>query len=272
MIRQQSPDEILATIPGWRGASWSELSGGYNNRIYRVERDNRLGVLKIDDIERGAPFNSRVEESRVQSRAADAGLAGRVLFASERIYLTEYVEGDVWTRSNLDNHSSLEIVAGALKRLHSLPLTGRSFQPIEAATFYSRRIDTIHQKMLALCTGVIAARRQSENPCCCHNDLVVENIIATPELKFIDWEYACDNDPLFDLATLVEHHGLSIAQSRHLLEAYFDGKGADRVDRLAEQRTLYLALLWLWLASRSDVDSAELQRIGARVVTITNCF
>ena len=36
-------------------------------------------------------------------------------------------------------------------------------------------------------------------PCCCHNDLVVGNIIAAPEIRFLDWEYACDNDPFFDL-------------------------------------------------------------------------
>lgn len=271
MVRH-NPDEVLAAIPGWRGASWSELAGGHNNRTYRVELNDQCGVLKIDDSDRYAPFNSRIAEARVQSIAADAGLAGRVLFASEHIYLTEFVEGDVWTRNSLDHEASLETIADALRRLHSLPLTGRLFDPTVAAKLYGQRIDKIHQQMVEHCSGIIATRRQPKKPCCCHNDLVVENIIATPELKFLDWEYACDNDPLFDLATIVEHHNLSAAQSGYLLDTYFNGNGAGCADRFAEQRALYLALLWLWLASRSDVEpsgieAAELQRIGARLTT-----
>lgn len=284
MMARHEPDAVLAAIPGWQGASWSKLAGGLNNKTYRVELHGQRGVLKIDDAERDATFNRRIAESSVQSIAADAGLASRVLYASERVYLSEFVEGAVWTRTSLDQEGSLETIAEALRRLHSLPLTGRLFGPVAAANRYVQRIDNADQQVLDHCARIVAASTRPKRLCCCHNDLVVENLISTPALKFLDWEYACDNDPLFDLATIVEHHELSAAQSRRLLAAYCNGNvnrsgaGDDKIraERLAagfaEQRTLYLALLWLWLASRSDVvssgdDTLELQRVGERVIT-----
>ena len=53
--------------------------------------------------------------------------------------------------------------------------------------------------------------------------LVAGNIIATPAIRFLDWEYACDNDQFFDLATVVAHHDLSDDRADFLLNAYFDG-------------------------------------------------
>ena len=84
------------------------------------------------------------------------------------------------------------------------------------------------------------------NLCCCHNDLVAENIISAPEIRFLDWEYACDNDPLFDLAIVVAHHDLSERQAGVLLDAYFDGDGARWREQLDVQMRLYGALNWLW--------------------------
>jgi len=84
---------------------------------------------------------------------------------------------------------------------------------------------------------------------------------------FLDWEYACDNDPLFDLATIVEHHELGETQGRTLLDFYFEGDSCRWQKGLEEQRKLYLALLYLWMACREDSDTAEMQRVAERIAT-----
>ena len=84
---------------------------------------------------------------------------------------------------------------------------------------------------------------------------------------FLDWEYACDNDPFFDLATIVEHHELSDAHTAELLNAYFDGDGQRWRHHLERQRKLYLALLCLWMASRPDSDTAALALVVQRLST-----
>ena len=246
-----TPADVLAGIEGWAGAVVTELDGGFNNHTWRVEKDGRSAVLKIDDRPRGEPFNTRPGEAEIQMRAFKAGLANRVLHASETVYLTEYVEGTVWSLDSLHVEDNLRQLGVALHKLHSLPLTGRVFDAVGAASNYARHVSDADERKVRECLRTIEAAPRPRNLCFCHNDLVVENIITTPGIRFLDWEYACDNDPFFDLATVAAHHGLTHAQRSVLLDAYFDGDGARWHKQLAQQAELYEALLYLWQHSRS---------------------
>ena len=131
-----------------------------------------------------------------------------------------------------------------MRALHSLPLTGRRFDASAAAAQYAAALPdsgTLREKV-----KLIESLPRPENLRCCHNDLVAANIISTPEIRFLDWEYACDNEPLFDLATIVAHHDLSERQADYLLDAYSGGDGDRWRERFNEQVRLYRALLWLW--------------------------
>lgn len=265
MSAAQSPESVLAEIGGWEAATISELDGGLTNRTWLVEQGHRKAVLKIDASPRGAPYNSRPAEASIQSLAASHGLANAVLYADELTLLTEYIDGVVWEGACLEQDDNIELVAGTLRRLHSMPLSGRSFDSIIAAKRYVAKIDNADVALVDRCTRVIETMRLPHNLCCCHNDLVAGNIITTPDMKFLDWEYACDNDPFFDLATIVEHHELSEEVSARLLDAYFDGDGQRWSAHLREQRDLYLALYWLWLASHPGGSPEELEKIAARI-------
>jgi thiamine kinase-like enzyme len=246
----QSPEAVLSGLPDWAGASYEELSGGLTNTTWLVERDGRRAVLKIDDGPRDAPFNPRRKEAEIQSRAADQGLANAVLLATDTVYMTEYVDGVVWSLDCLEDDANIEQLAVALRKLHALPLTGRTFDAMGAAREYVGWIADPDDAKVNDCLRRIGAGPLPPNLCCCHNDLVVTNIINTPETRFLDWEYACDNDPFFDLATIAAHHDLSTAQCRTLLDAYFDGNGERWYGQLARQADVYASLLYLWQLSR----------------------
>jgi thiamine kinase-like enzyme len=266
MSAARTPESVLAGVDGWEGADVSELVGGLTNRTWLVERDDRKAVLKIDASPRSEPFSSRQAEASIQRIAAGQGLATAVLYADELALLTEYVEGVVWEPDCLERDQNIELVAGTLRRLHSLPLSGRSFDSIIAAKRYVAKIDNADSALVEHCTQVIETMRLPHNLCCCHNDLVAGNIITAPDMMFLDWEYACDNDPFFDLATIVEHHELSEDVSVRLLDAYFDGDGQRWWPKLREQRDLYLVLYWLWLASRPGGSQEQLDNIAARII------
>ena len=251
----KSPEIVLAGMPEWAGASISEISGGLSNRTWLVESGARKAVLKIDEAARGAPFNTRAHEAQIQSFAAAQGLAATVLFVSDTVYMTEFVEGDVWSLNCLEDASNIEQLAIALRRLHALPLTGRTFDALGSAREYASRIVDPDAGKVRECLRKIESGPLPPNLCCCHNDLVVENIINTPETRFLDWEYACDNDPFFDLATIAAHHQLSETQVDTLLDAYFDGNGARWREQLGRQADVYEALLYLWEQSRVGSDA-----------------
>ena len=260
------PVDVLGRLPGWHDAESSPLHGGLSNTTWLLEKDGRKAVLKFDSKARGAPYNSRVEEARIQSVAAEAGLANRVLYVDKRLLLCEYAEGEVWSHELLGDTSKLDQLAGVLRQLHALPPTGRRFDAASAADVYTRNIDG-DRDLLGMCTSIVGAAGPPARQCFCHNDLVAGNIMSTPGVRFLDWEYACDNDPLFDLATIVEHHELSVANTTYLLNAYFDSDGARWQTKLQTQRRLYQALLWLWLASRRNTEAADLERAAARLLT-----
>ena len=228
-----------------------ELAGGLSNQTWLVAASERRAVLKIDEHPRSAPFNTRVAEAQSQTQAAQAGLASAVLFTSDTVYMTEYIDGVVWSGASLDDDENLDDLAAALKKLHALPLTGRKFDAIGAAHDYASSITDADPDKVRDSVQIIESMPLPNNICCCHNDLVAANIIATPELRFLDWEYACDNDPLFDLATVVAHHRLPAERSDYLLNAYFNGDGDQWRERLERQVDIYRALLWLWEAART---------------------
>jgi thiamine kinase-like enzyme len=255
MSSEPSPESVLDGIPEWRGAAYRELSGGLTNRTWLVEQDGQRAVLKIDQGTREVPFNSRRDEARIQKAAVAAGLANNVLFVSDTVLMTEYVDGIVWSLDCLEDNANLDKLAAALRKLHSLPLTGRTFDALGAAREYIRRLGNANGQEIAACLRKIKAGPLPHNLCCCHNDLVVANILNTPETRFLDWEYACDNDPFFDLATIVAHHKLTTEQTDHLLNAYFDGDGKRWREQLNRQKGVYDALLWLWRAARAQREA-----------------
>ncbi len=266
MTRHQA-ESVLIQVPGWQGATLRELFGGLTNRTWLVEKDGNRAVLKIDEEVRDAPHGSRVEEAAVQALAAATGLAGDVLYADDVTLMTEYVEGTVWESAALEQDDNIERVAVALRRLHALPLSGRAFSAAVAARRYAGRIEKRHEALVNRCVQVVESIPQTSDLRCCHNDLVAAKMIATPDIMFLDWEYACDNDPLFDLATVIEHHQLSDELAERLLDAYFDGNAGAWRGRLAGQQSLYRALYWLWLAARPDTTADELDEAGSRIET-----
>ncbi len=247
-----TPEMVLAGFPDWAGATVSALGGGHTNHTWLVEKEGRKAVLKIDAGVRGEPFNSRLAEAAIQSIAAEKGLANAVIHASERVLITEYAEGVVWSTDCLEDHANIENLALALRRLHSLPLTGRTFDAAGAARAYARRVRDADSRKVEDCLRIVEQGPRPPNLCFCHNDLVVGNIINVPETRFLDWEYACDNDPFFDLATVVAHHDLSAEQRHVLLDAYFEGNGSRWHVQLARQAGVYKALLYLWQHSRGS--------------------
>lgn len=263
-----TPESVIRDLPDdWHDATWTELSGGFSNRAWLLQKDGAKAVLKIDAEPRTTPFSTREQEAAVQGAAESAGLAGAVLFANERVFLTEFVAGSQWHPSLLGQPARIEQLAASLRRLHSLPRTGRSFDALAAGRGYADAIDGAESELVAQCLRIIQDTDLPNYLCCSHNDLVAENIVTTPAIKFLDWEYACDNDPIFDLATVVEHHELGDDTALALLDAYFNGGGERWLPRLAEQRRLYLALHYLWMAARADSSAKSLQRLGARLLT-----
>jgi thiamine kinase-like enzyme len=81
-----------------------------------------------------------------------------------------------------------------------------------------------------------------------HCDPLCENFLDTGERMFvIDFEYAGNNDPMWDLGDLSVEAGFSPEQDSALLRAYFGGEApAAQVGRMVAHKAMCDVLWTLW--------------------------
>ncbi|MDT8320588.1 MAG: phosphotransferase, partial [Xanthomonadales bacterium] len=198
----------------------------------------------------------RRNEQRVCEHVAAAGLAPQPLYFDPLagIYMRRWEAGRSWSPTDLLEAANLRSLARVLRRLHRLPPLGKRFDPAAALRRYAAQTGTEEAAVLAQRAGLLLAELDRSRPdyCLCHNDLVSENILSREtvhgrDLWLIDWEYAALGDPLFDLAVVVQHHGLDPVRQRLFLEAYREGAvAAGDSERLQRQCDFYQCLLDLW--------------------------
>jgi len=268
--------DALAMVPGWDAASThiDLLKGGLTNRTYRVRSGEKDCVLRIDAEHTSAVMADRSCELAILGRAGKAGVAPAVVYADidKGILLTKFLPGPVWQEEDLKNPDYIELLADVLRRVHALPLCGLQTDLKLSAAQYEEALRERHglHDFATRCANIIDSIPGRDTFVCCHNDVVAGNIIGSTSAKVIDWEYAGDNDPLFDLASVVGYHNFDKQRALHLLGAYAGGADAELQEYLAEQVRLYDAIQWLWLATRhrktpNNRQAARLEELQQRI-------
>ena len=268
MSKALSPHAALADIPGWDAGDVriESLPGGLTNRSFKVYRGSECFVLRLDADHTAAFGLDRQRERRILDAAAGAGLAPAVEFADEEagIFLTRFIDGPVWTPRDLAAPDNIVRATAMLREVHALPLAGSRFDGEAIAAGYlasiRRAISPAGVATFAeRCVTIVAETSQSDDLRCCHNDVVAENLVRQPRPMLIDWEYACDNEPLFDLASLIAYHDLEQDVSDAWLEAYAGQVLPEHRERLWQLCRLYDAMHWLWMAARYSISRSEVQ-------------
>ena len=264
--------EALSAIPGWenRDAVITPLSGGLSNRSFRVEHGGEAFVLRLDAEHTKRLGLDRQRELAVLRSAERAGVGPSVEYAAPDagLLLTRYVEGPTWAATALREPRRVEQLAALLRSVHAMPVSGICFDPQTASRAYLAAIsreDPFYRKAEAIAAELHRYGAPVQQTLC-HNDVVVANVIGVPP-TLIDWEYACDNDPAFDLATLIEFQELDTATVGRLLHAYKGRRDAGFEERVLLERQVYLRLAILWFAARKAAGRDEslrklLDRLG----------
>lgn len=273
---ERTVQNLLAAIPGWqnRSSTVTPLQHGYNNRSYRVDTANRSYVLRVVDQIDESGMRDNAVECRIQQGAARRGIAAPVEFFSpdSGLLLSEFAKGRSWQPEDLEVPDNLIRLAGLLKVLHSLPLSGVEYDAGIAARNYRSllRPNAAESSLAALCVQIAESTAKTGRRACCHNDLVAENIVDDGTLKLIDFEYARDNDPYFDLASVINWHNLDAEQAELLLRAYGGVDVDNNRRRLDTQRRTFDAVQWLWLSLQqqrkpNEWQAQQLSRVAGRL-------
>jgi len=244
--------QALQAIPGFSGAKIvSQLSDGPTNASYLVEQGGEQYVVRLDKPDVASLGLDRANEQCINEVAAAAGLAPPPLhFDPEAgICLRRFISGHSWNRSDLLRPGNLQRLAGVLQKLHGLPPAGTVFEPAVAARRYATQIGTAAAAAIAARAEKIASEINAYSVVgrLCHNDLVCQNVLEGERLILIDWEYAGVGDPYFDLAVVVQHHGLDRSSASVFLDAWLGQAATAReTSHLSLQCDFYSCLLQLW--------------------------
>jgi len=247
-------------VPGYDPATANikEFKGGFTNRVFHVRSGERESVLRLAADHSDTFDVDRSCELAILEMAGEAGIAPAVLYADvdAGILVTEYLRGKPWQESDLESSENIEALAKLLQLVHALPLCCSRVDLTGSAEKYEAYLKKYHglHAFASTCVRIVSESPIHESVACCHNDIVAANIIDSGALKLIDWEYARDNDPLFDLASAIGFHNLDEGRQQMLLSAYAGGTNSELKERLAKQVRVFDAIQWLWLATRHLVS------------------
>ena len=200
-----------------------------NNRIYKIQTDKQSFILRLNNRYTDIFNIDRKKEIKVLRNASLARIAPEIIFEDYRkgILLTLFVEGRTWHLDDFEDQTKIRSLVKLLHSVHSLPLCGLKLNPVDLANNYILKLDTNTDsyEFSKICLSIIKNIDYSGNICCCHNDIHPLNIIKGEHLMLIDWEYAYDNDPMFEIASISSFNNLRKGTELMLLDEYFGGSG-----------------------------------------------
>ncbi len=208
---------------------------GYCNLSYKVTTQTTVylvRILKQEGID-------RTKEYTLQNRAADAGIAPRVLLLDEAagVMVTAFVDGVHRESLGL---KALQNLAEQLRKLHD---TVQWDEPVMGlSTLIRSREKSVQDALKKIATYPV-------EPVVCHNDPNPQNILwqkDTPIL--IDFEFAGVNDRYFDLAAACVEFGLEERMQREFLDLYFEGSYS--FEKVKVYEVFYRQLCKEWFSQR----------------------
>jgi thiamine kinase-like enzyme len=253
--------------------------GGLTNRNFLIETSAGKYVLRLAG-DGTDEYIDRIREKKNAEIAVKAGVNAEILFFDE-------ASGTMVTRF-IDNAFTMDIVkfkdTGALERagqafrkLHQSPdlfegefeLFNQIDQYLEVLKKLDARLPDGYSEVQKSAEQVRAALSRHTLPrAACHCDPMVENCIDDGQKIFIiDFEYAGNNDPMWDLGDLSVEGNFSEEQEHIFLRAYFEHEpSAFDFGRMVMYKAMCDLLWTLWgvvqHANQNPVDDFWAYAVG----------
>ena len=250
-----------------------DMPGGLTNRILAVTTaDGQRYVARLSGPDASLLAVDRDAEHHDSDAAARAGVAPRVLDRvvdgplGSGVLVVDRVPGRTWTAADLRDERNLARLAVACRRLHAGPRFARDFDMFELQRRYlaivrhrGLRLPSRYEEFLPVVDRIRAAleaRPAATVPC--HNDLLPANVLDDGErLWIVDYEYAGNGDPCFELGNAWSEAALPPELLEPLVTAYL---GRPSPTHVARARLLGLMSKYgwtLWASISAAISEVE---------------
>jgi thiamine kinase-like enzyme len=260
-------NELLEEIPAVAGRprQLQELSGGLTNRNVKVITPDAVYVARCTDTGSNLLGIDRDEEFHNTKMAEQAGVGAPVIDYRPDlgILLLGYLNGKTLCNDDFQREGVVAKVAAGCRELHRGPRFRSRFDMFERQPRYLKTVrdngfkipfDYLdHADTFAQIEKALTATDQTTVPC--NNDLLAGNFIEDGErVWIIDYEYAGNNDPCFELGNIWSECGLSTDQLDELVTAYYGRRLRHKIARAHLQGIVakYGWTLWGCIQSASS--------------------
>lgn len=146
------------------------------------------------------------------------------------IRITEYVDALTFERYQKED-KYLKAVELIKKLHHSKLKLNKEFNPYQKYLAFKSNIKKSLFNFEAYENIFLELKKINNQHYLCHNDLVAGNFLfAENKTYLIDFEYAGDNDPLFDIMSFISENEINDEKIREkIYKYYFDGKINDKI-------------------------------------------
>jgi thiamine kinase-like enzyme len=277
MAEDLVPDSVsvlLGSVPVFRSAtrlSISPLLGGLTNHNYKVATGDNCYVARLSSPTSELLSIDREAEYRNSCAAAATGIAPAVMdylpsSTGDSVLVIQWVEGRTWSSADVRSSANLPRIAAACRQLHSGPRFINDFNMFDIQRGYLEivlqrrfRLPERYLEFTALVAEVEAALAVHPEPTVpCHNDLLAENFIDdSSTLWLIDYEYAGNNEPSFELGNIASESGLDADAFGELVRCYYGDLTPAKLAR-ARLWALMSQYGWtLWAAIQDSVSELD---------------
>jgi thiamine kinase-like enzyme len=246
----------------------SALEGGLTNFNFKVSTPERTAVVRLSSSDGDLLAIDREAEHVNSLRAAESGAAPAVLAyrPDHQALVVAWLNGTTLTAQDLLDERNVIRAAAVCKQLHSGPRFVGDFDMFEVQRRYLAIVQDRGYRMppryLDLLPEVdriadaLAVRTEPTVPC--NNDLLAANFIDDGDrLWVIDYEYAGNNDPCFELGNIWSESDLPLDHLTLLVDSYY---GRHLRNKVARARLLGLMAKYgwtLWASIQATVSPIE---------------
>ncbi len=188
---------------------------------------------------------NRSHESKAMKLVKD--LDTEIVYFDEKtgIKVSRYIE-DLKTFNEYQGKDKIKRTALLMKSLHQRKVCiNEDFNPIKRYEDYAKRVKVPmvdHSTAEGIIEGIAHLNREKT---LCHNDWVEGNICFSKERDYlIDYEYAGDNDPFFDVTSFLTENHLSKKEKWDFVKAYFGHQPNTEEIDILERYARFHNLLW----------------------------
>lgn len=220
----------------------SRLMGGMSNRTYIITKDGKKYTFRIPG-KNAEVFVDRVDEKQNLELVDKLGIANRTVTLNtvNGYKLAEFVEGTPLHELE-DLH--LKEVADVLKQLHNADMRfEKDYEPFKRLSYY----ESLHNHGSSAYEETKAEFMRYQDyldslpKVMAHGDSQKSNFVIGDQTYLLDWEFAGNNDPYYDIACF---GNVSFDDAVALLEVYLEHEPTDEeLNRLTLWRT-FQALQW----------------------------